>query len=230
MSDILKLYFEEIKHDKGLEKAETARIAKSAQSGCKVSIDKIVKNHLLLVVKIAREYMGKGVELSDLIAEGNAGLIKAIDKWDSSKGASFTTCATWWIKQSIIRNCMHNNRIVRLSEHVSELMRSERIEYRYSEIAIDKPNEEGSTLAETIPDGTQRIDIFIVEEENLTRTTVNKFLDALKPKEREIMEMAYGLNGKEQHDVKEISEHMSLTTTRINQILKSSMKKMQEQI
>ena len=230
MSDILKLYFEEIKHNKGLDKAETAALALAAQQGCVKSIDKVIKNHLLLVVKIAREYIGRGVELSELIAEGNAGLLKAIEKWDSTKGASFTTCATWWIKQSIIRNCMHNNRIVRLPEHISELMRSERIEYRYSEIAIDKPNEEGSTLAETIPDESRSLDVFIVEENAMVQRTVNKFLGALKPKEREVVELAYGLNGKDAHDVKQISERMSLTTTRINQILKSSMKKMQEQI
>jgi RNA polymerase nonessential primary-like sigma factor len=230
MSDILKLYFEEIKHNKGLDKAETARLAKAAQTGCKESIDKVIKNHLLLVVKIAREYIGKGVELSELIAEGNTGLVKAIEKWDSTKGASFTTCATWWIRQSIIRNCMHNNRIVRLPEHISELMRSERIDFRYSEVQIDKPNEDGNTLAETIPDSSHKIDIFILEEEDITNRTLNRFLGILKPKEREIIELFYGLNGREQRDTKQISELMSLTTTRINQILRSSMKKMQEQI
>jgi RNA polymerase sigma factor (sigma-70 family) len=228
MSDILKLYFNEIKHDRGFDKAETARLAKAAQFGCEKSTHLVVKNHLLLVVKIAREYIGKGVDLKELIAEGNIGLLKAISKWDPEKGASFTTCATWWIKQSIVRNCMHNNRIVRLPEHISELMRSERIEYRYSEIQIDKPNEDGNTLAEIIPDEVNKFDILIVEEEDLLKKKVNKFLDSLKPREKEIMEMHYGLNGKEQRDIKEISEQMSLTTTRINQLLKASMKKMQE--
>lgn len=227
MTDIIKTYFDEIRTHKGLSKEETHELALLAQTGDRVAVEKLVKNHLLLVVKIARDYMGKGVEFTDLIAEGNSGLLTAIEKWSAEKGASFTTCASWYIKQSIIRNCMHNNRIVRLPEHISELMKDGRIDYTYSEVQIDKPNEDGNTLAETLHEKTE-FDIFSSEENILRSRKVESFLGVLKNKEREVIEMSYGLNGKEQMDVKEIAEHLSLTTTRINQILRSSLKKMQE--
>jgi len=228
MLDITKTYFEEIRHNKGLTKEETHAIALEALTGNTAAKEKLFKNHLLLVVSIARGFIGKGVEFHDLLGEGNAGLITALEKWQPEKGASFTTCASWYIKQSIIRNCMHNNRVVRLPEHISELMKDGRIDYTYSEVQIDRPNEDGNTLADTIQDKDQKLDIFRREEDELTCRKVNTFLDELKPKEREVVEMAYGLNGKEEMDVKEIAEHFSLTTTRINQILRSSLKKMQE--
>ena len=228
MSDIIKTYFDEIKKHKGLSKEDTHNLAILAREGDEKSKELLVKNHLLLVIKIARDYIGKGVDFAELIAEGNAGLLTSIDKWQPEKGASFTTCASWYIKQSIIRNCMHNNRIVRLPEHISELMKDGRIDYTYSEIQIDRPNEDGNTLADTIRDDNQKTDIFKREEDILMSRKVNGFLSCLKPKEREVIEMSYGLNGKEQKDVKEIAEQLSLTTTRINQILRSSLKKMQE--
>ena len=229
MSDILNLYYKEIKHDRGLGKQETVNIAKHAQSGSSKAIDLLVKNHLLLVVKIARQYKGMGVELSDLIAEGNVGLIHSIGKWNSDKNSSFTTCASWWIKQNIIRNCMHNNRIVRLPENVSELMRSERIDYRYSEVHIDKPNDEGHTLSEILPDDV-KFDIFISDEENLLKMSVNNFLQVLDKNEKNIIEMAFGLNGKEKFNSTQISERVGLTSTRVNQIIKKAIAKMKRKI
>jgi RNA polymerase sigma factor (sigma-70 family) len=225
MADILKAYFNEIKGDRGLDKETTREVALKAQAGDSDSINLLVKNHLLMVAKIARQYSGKGVDLSDLISEGNAGLVKAISKWNPDKGASFTTCASWWIKQSIIRNCMHNNRIVRLPENVSELMRSGRTEFTYGEVNIDRPNSEGNTLAESLPDVQK--DPFEDERTMLLKRMVKKFISHLKPKERTVIELHYGLTGEESMDVKEIAEQLSLTTTRINQLLRSSLQKMQ---
>lgn len=227
MSDILKQYFREIKDNRGLDKETTREVALLAQKGDSNALDTLVENHLLLVAKIARQYANKGVELSELIAEGNVGLLKAIEKWDSTKGSSFTTVATWWIKQSIIRNCMHANRIVRLPEHISELWRTGRLpNFNYGEINIDRPNEEGHTLAESLPD--KEVDIFASEAQALSRKLLAKFLVFLKPKEKIVIEMHYGLNGVEEMDIREIAEHLDLTTTRINQILRSSLKKMKE--
>jgi RNA polymerase primary sigma factor len=227
MSDIIKQYFKEIKDNRGLDKETTREIALKAQQGDPAALELLVKNHLLLVAKIARQYVGKGVEFADLIAEGNSGLLNAVEKWNSEKGASFTTCATWWIKQAIIRNCMHSNRIVRLPEHVSELMRTGRLpDFNYGEVNIDRPNEEGHTLAEALPD--KEVDIFASEEQALMRKLLNRVMKFLKPKEKKVIEMHYGLNGTQEMDVQQIAEHLQLTTTRINQIIRSSIKKMQE--
>lgn len=226
MSDIVKQYFNEIKHHRGLEKEATHQLAILAQSGDKDAQKLLIINHLLLAAKIAIQYSNKGVEMADLLAEANLGLMNALEKWDSTKGASFTTCATWWIKQSIIRNCMHSNRIVRLPEHVSELMRTGRIDFTYGEVNIDRPNDEGHTLAESLPE--KEIDIFASETQMLAKRKLEKVMKFLKPKERIVIAMHYGLNGTKEMDIKEIAEQLDLTTTRINQLLRSSFKKMQD--
>lgn len=226
MSDIIKQYFAEIKHNRGLDKETTHKTALLAQSGDRAALELLVKNHLLLAAKIAIQYANKGVEMSDLIAEANLGLLMAVEKWKPSKGASFTTCASWWIKSCIIRNCMHSNRIVRLPEHISELMRTGRIDFTYGEVNIDRPNDEGHTLAESLPD--KMVDIFASETQMLAKVKLGKVMLALKPKERAVMEMFHGLNGTQEMNITEIAEHLDLTTTRINQILRSSLKKMQD--
>jgi RNA polymerase sigma factor (sigma-70 family) len=121
---------------------------------------------------------------------------------------------------------MHSNRIVRLPEHISELMRTGRIDFTYGEVNIDRPNEEGHTLAEALPD--KEVDIFASETHMLAKRLLEKVMKVLKPKEKLVMEMYHGLNGTKEMNIAEIAEHLDLTTTRINQILRSSLKKMQE--
>jgi len=225
--NILRTYFKEIEKNSGLTKEMTQRLAIEAQNGNEVSKEVVLKNHLLLVAKIAKGYENKGVELADLLAEGNIGLMNSLAKWDSKKGASFTTCASWWIKQAIIRNCMHKNRIVRLPEHISELMRTDRIDFIYGEVNIDQKNSEGDTLADSLPDA--ETPLFVDEETMKMKQMVKKFINYLKPKEREIIELYFGLNGDEALDVKLISKQMDLTTTRINQLIRTSIQKMKEQ-
>ena len=123
---------------------------------------------------------------------------------------------------------MHKNRVVRLPEHISELMRTGRIEYKYSEINIDKPNQEGKSLAESLPDTETKL--FGEDDEQFAKLkrTIAKFLGYLKPKEQRVIELHYGLNGNDSTDVETIALQLSLTTTRIHQLLRSSMKKMQD--
>jgi len=225
-ADIVKLYFEEIKRKRGLSKDETRKVAIKAQGGDIEALKLLTENHLMLVAKIARRYVNMGVDFADLIAEGNIGLLNALPKWDPNGGSSFTTVASWWIKQGIIRNCMHNNRIVRLPEHISELMRDGRIPYTYSELKIDKMNDDGKDMSDTLPSDDR--DIFADESELIIKKKAEKFLECLKTKEKLVIELKFGLGNNEKHNTVEIAEQMSLTTTRINQLFNSALKKMQE--
>ncbi len=219
------MYIKELKNE-GSTKEETLELIKLARSGDEKAREQVIKNYLLLVVKVARHYMNMGVPLGDLIAEGNVGLMNALEKFDPSRGAPFSTCAKQWIKQSIIRNCMHNRRIVRLPENVSELMRTNRWQgSSYSEISIDTPNEEGDTMAENIPD------IFVdncirKEEDILLKQKVEKILSFLKGRDAEIVKACYGIGMNEPMEVSEAAEKFDLTTTRVNQILRNSLKVM----
>ncbi|MFC1854068.1 RNA polymerase sigma factor RpoD/SigA, partial [candidate division CSSED10-310 bacterium] len=80
----------------------------------------LVRSNLRLVIKIAKKYCNTGIPFSDILQEGNLGLIKAVDRFDHRRGNRFSTYATWWIKQSITRSIVHRGRIIRLPIHLSE--------------------------------------------------------------------------------------------------------------
>lgn len=105
-------------------------LAKQVNQGDQPSRKKMIKHNLRLVVGLARRYRGRGVCFLDLVNEGNIGLIRAVDKFDPTRGYRFSTYATWWIRQSVERCIMNHARDVRLPIHVikeiSQCMRTER--------------------------------------------------------------------------------------------------------
>lgn len=105
-------------------------MAKKAMQGDEPSRKSMIKHNLRLVVGVARRYRGRGVCFLDLVEEGNIGLIRAVDKFDPSRGFRFSTYATWWIRQSVERCIMNHARDVRLPIHVikevSQCLRTER--------------------------------------------------------------------------------------------------------
>ncbi|MBN2384040.1 sigma-70 family RNA polymerase sigma factor [bacterium] len=87
------------------------------------AVDMLIQSNLRLVIKIARNYLNAGISFSDILQEGNLGLIKAVDRYDHTRGTRFSTYATWWIKQSINRAIVHRNRIIRFPIHLSEKLK-----------------------------------------------------------------------------------------------------------
>ena len=122
VSNSVKLYLKEIGQYNLLSKEEEIDLAKAAAKGNEKAKEILINHNLRLVVSIAKHYMGRGLNLLDLIQEGNIGLIKAVDKFDVSKGFKFSTYATYWIKQSISRAIMDQTRNIRIPIHVIELI------------------------------------------------------------------------------------------------------------
>ena len=220
--EALNIYLKQLKNE-GSTEEKTIELFRKAQQGDEKAREKIIKNHLLLVVKQARKFANKGVPMADLIGEGNCGLIKALDNFDPTKGV-FSSHALKWIRASIIRNCMHNNRVVRLPENVSELMRTERWKGEsYGEVSIDMSNDEGDTLADDIPDTTD-FNPFANEESIIKKNKVERLLSFLKTRDADILRDCYGIGLEEEMTTEEIAEKYGLTTTRVNQIKAQSSK------
>ncbi len=130
VSDPVRMYLREIGRVPLLSREEEITLAQAVEAGDKKAKQKIINANLRLVVAIAKKYIGRGMSFPDLIQEGNKGLIRAVDKYDWTKGFKFSTYATWWIRQAITRSIADQARTIRVPVHMVEtinaLMRTSR--------------------------------------------------------------------------------------------------------
>ena len=252
--DTLGKYFKEIKKSTILTQKEEVELAKKIKRGNQNAINKLVNANLKFVVSIAKEYQGQGLPLSDLINEGNYGLIKAATRFDHKKGFRFISYAVWWIKQSIIQSLNENARVVRLPANVinklSKLnkeiskfeLENERepvfgeifdkynepvslIKYPKHSSLNDIINEDGDELLELIPDDITDKDE--LENDIKLKEEINKTLSILNERERVIIELYFGINsGFESITLESIGERYSLTKERIRQIKEKAIRKL----
>ena len=120
IDDPVKMYLKEIGKVPLLSNNEENELAQKIMEGDAAARKRLTEANLRLVVSIAKKYVGRGMPFLDLIQEGNLGLIKAVEKFDPSKGYKFSTYATWWIKQAITRAISDKSRIIRLPVHMAE--------------------------------------------------------------------------------------------------------------
>ena len=113
-NNILALYLKDINKIPMLSHEEQSDLADKAQKGDKKAQDKLVNANLRFVVNVAKKYQNHGLDLTDLISEGNLGLLTAVEKFDSSKGYHFISYAVWWIRQSILKAICEKSRPIRL--------------------------------------------------------------------------------------------------------------------
>lgn len=136
-------YLSEISKIDLLDKDQEKQIAIKVQKGDKTARNRLIEANLRLVVYIARRYLNKGVSLSDLIEEGNLGLMHAVEKFDPEVGVRFSTYGTWWIRQSIERAIMNQCRMVRLPIHVIKRQkRFQRLLHEHRHLGVE-PSFEG---------------------------------------------------------------------------------------
>ncbi len=110
----LDQYLREISKYPLLRREDEVTLAQDIHTGCEESLDKLVRSNLRFVVSVAKKYQNQGVSLSDLINEGNLGLIRAAHKFDETKGIKFISYAVWWIRQAILQALAEQSRIVRV--------------------------------------------------------------------------------------------------------------------
>ena len=122
LDDPVRMYLKEIGQIKLLSAEEEVELAKRVSEGDQEAKNKLTEANLRLVVSIAKKYSGRGLHILDLIQEGNTGLIRAVDKFDWTKGNKFSTYATWWIRQAITRAIADQARTIRISVHMVEVI------------------------------------------------------------------------------------------------------------
>lgn len=119
-ADATDTYLSEIGRARLLTADEEKALARKVQKGDMKARGQMIESNLRLVVKIARRYLNRGLPLLDLIEEGNLGLIRAVEKFDPSKGFRFSTYATWWIRQAVERGIMNQAKTIRLPIHIAK--------------------------------------------------------------------------------------------------------------
>ena len=122
LDDPVRMYLKEIGQVRLLSAEEEVELAKKVSEGDQDAKNKLTEANLRLVVSIAKKYSGRGLHILDLIQEGNTGLIRAVDKFDWTKGNKFSTYATWWIRQAITRAIADQARTIRVPVHMVEVI------------------------------------------------------------------------------------------------------------
>ena len=120
VSDPVRMYLKEIGNEPLLSAEEEINLAVRIQGGDDIAKQELAEANLRLVVSIAKRYVGRGMQFLDLIQEGNMGLMKAVEKFDHTKGFKFSTYATWWIRQAITRAIADQARTIRIPVHMVE--------------------------------------------------------------------------------------------------------------
>jgi len=218
-----QMYYDELKKYKPLTKAKEKRLLRLSRNGNIAAKNKLLEANLKFVFDIAKHYTGRGLPISDLISEGNMGLLKAIDKFDESRDVKFISYAVWWIKQSIT-DAIRRNKLI-------------------STVEIDPMQSNDAVMEKSVADeedekiGGARDTSFSNESEErrielnkLQSDTIEELLKVLSKREREIIESYYGLGMNEELTLLEIGKKFNLSSERVRQIKCSSLKKLRTRI
>ena len=207
--DEIDAYFEDIKKYRPLSSREEKELAVKIRKGDKSALDKLVNANLKFVVNYAKQYRKSGVPFSDLISEGNIGLIKAAEKFDETKGVKFISYAVWWIRNSIqecINRYLGNVEEVNAETHVFD--NCKKAEYDYSSKIVNEEFEEELTNLQS------------------REATISELMKTLKKREIRILSLYFGLYDGKEMTLDEIGQEMDLTKERVRQIKDKALVKL----
>ena len=206
IDDPVKVYLKEIGKVPLLTPEEEIELAIRIGDNDPAAKRRLTEANLRLVVSIAKRYVGRGMQFLDLIQEGNLGLIKAVDKFDYTKGFKFSTYATWWIRQAITRAIADQARtIVSLETPIGE--------------------EEDSHLGDFIPDDDAPAPADAASA-TLLKEELAHVLKTLTPREERVLSMRFGLTDGHPHTLEEVGKEFNVTRERIRQIEAKALRKL----
>jgi RNA polymerase primary sigma factor len=211
--------------------------------------NELVIGNLRFVISVAKMYQNQGLDIMDLISEGNIGLIKATEKFDPTSGHKFISYAVWWVRQSIMSSLNDNARTIRIpSNLVQEAQKTKKRDETKTEDQYDSKNDE-ETINQNLPycvglfneineDGDQLIDLIpnrnidspddILNSPDEIKKKVNMMLSVLDPREKTIIERYYGLTGVESN-LDDLGEEFGCTKERIRQLRDKAIKKLRNE-
>ena len=182
--------------------------------------DKLVTANLRFVVSVAKQYQHQGLTLTDLIDEGNIGLIKAAQKFDETRGFKFISYAVWWIRQSILQAIAEQSRIVRIGQ---SLMADGH------HVSIDAPFQDGedNCMLDVMPSGEDSRTDRYVDHESMALELDSVLNKVLKDREITIIRECFGI-GQPEKGLEEIGDRLGLTRERVRQIREKSIAKLRD--
>jgi len=259
---IFSMYLNDLSKVPLLSREEEAKLAALAAKGDKRAKDRLVTANLRFVVKVAKEYQNRGLELDDLVNEGNIGLMTAVEKFDPERGFHFISYAIWWIRQGILKAIAEKSRAIRLPmnkatdlakiENVRKQIHEKKSELEEINEIASKLNLEDSYVREmlSLSRGTISLDAALDSEDSSSDSLVAQIasstaespdtqlikesmhndietvLNTLKPSEKKVICLRYGLNGRKPMSLKEVGDEISLTKERVRQIEKNAIARM----
>lgn len=259
----LKIYLKEIRTIPLLTAEEEIKLSRQIKKGNEQARKQMIRANLRLVINIAKRYMYLGIPFLDLIEEGNLGLMKAVDKFDSRKGFRFSTYGAWWIRQAITRSISEQGRMIRVPVYMNDLIakwkkRKERLSQKLKRPPSDKeiaerlklPQDKVEQINFWMSTTTSSLDAPIGEESEaqvsdliedegaqapdagisliMERERVRGLLDIMSEREREILDMRFGLLDGQPHTLAEVAKKLGVSRERIRQIEEAALNKLKK--
>ena len=246
--DEIQIYLKDIRKLKVMTpERERALAERISSTDCtdreKNAIQKeMLEGNLRFVITVAKQYQNQGVDLSDLIAEGNYGLMKAIKNFDWSKKNRFISYAVWWIKQSILQSLNDNSRTIRLPVNVVQDMQTEKRENEKTNTELSSKfaslprmvdldmhiNEDGDTLIDIIKNDNVESPDEVFNTKDILKQKMMEIMGVLDERERIIIEDYYGITGTPR-TLEDIGSDFSLTKERVRQIKEKALRKLRNE-
>ncbi len=260
--DPIRAYFRDVRHIPLLTPEQEVELAKKIEKGDAQAREQMITSNLRLVISIAKRYMNLGIPLSDLIEEGNIGLMRAVEKFDHSKGFRFSTYGAWWIKQSISRSIVDQGKMIRIPVYMNEelakykktvevlthkLKRKPRVAEiaKKMQVGVDRVREISQCVTKMssldAPIGGEGDGQFkdIIEDTSfeapheelegfLNKERTLDLLSMMSDREREVLDMRYGISTGEKQTLAEIAKKLDVSRERVRQVEVGAIKKLRE--
>lgn len=217
-----QIYYDDLKKYKPLTKSREKHLLRLCRNGNTKAKNELLEANLKFVFDIAKRYTGRGLSISDLISEGNMGLLRAIDKFDESKDVKFISYAVWWIRQAMME-AIKKKKMLTMVEIDPNISNDAVFERSVSDEEDDVLLKNDISFSNS--DEEEKKELGLTQKE-----VVGKLLNSLNNREREIIEYYYGLGSNDELTLYEIGQKFGLTSERVRQIKEKSMKKLRTSI